>query len=676
MASSGERIDPSKYSFQGRQPQAGDYAPDKDPTLGGLVDRTFNSCCPPDVQPNTRIIAVCGITDIITRQTVNTARANAPAPKSKGQLRQTISKSKDLFSASRRQQRKEVKEAQESHGLQQGSASPIHDGWFFSDFYLFYHLFRGAGANQLWLTCESPERLVEKYGEYLHGDANERRVVLDESMLAQIRHANNTRVFSREGLLEEFLRTLRSECHIAAQNHQPVLLLIFGHGYRETYGVGIGCRGGNPDRQRRFKTEHLRTILQGLNISVTLLMTSCYSGGWLYTPGLNISAATASGPRNETLSWPNSIGGRCHGSFWATAVTNAFIKFEDQRATQFHPYPSEEIDLEDERTSSTFAQLSRIIYETLFQEVDLSTCRHNIRFAAQDDAWEDEWRQRSGIPLMQFRERWNTLRQVSPPHPPAGPAQSRSARIEGTESSSDTTDSLAGHFGCKRSINRTQARNVVKDLCETYLNSFPGLDNAAPNRVPHMWAKQLVAGEALSDGQVHALHETMLYRMNATQLASEFRTVLGLPFVDCDKFDVEDWETRLLDKAKGKARLNENPKFNFYDTCLARILAAGIFPPPPSSEDLSFIKPERYLAVALTENTTSMDNVKRAITLAAQRKDYHVDTLTARVRNERTIRQVAREAFKSFGKRLRSPSPRKRGPIPSFDEVFIPGSTS
>jgi hypothetical protein len=57
-------------------------------TAGGLRDREFVSLCPPDIQPNTRILAVCGINDF------------------------------------------------------NNSSAPSEDGWFHSDFYLFHYLLR------------------------------------------------------------------------------------------------------------------------------------------------------------------------------------------------------------------------------------------------------------------------------------------------------------------------------------------------------------------------------------------------------------------------------------------------------------------------------------------------------------------------------------------------------
>jgi len=71
----------------------------------------------PDVSVKTRVVAVCGITDI------------------------------------------------------RGLASPEIDGWFVSDFYLFNHLLRKAPvANQTWLTSCEPKDLVKEYTRYAHGN--------------------------------------------------------------------------------------------------------------------------------------------------------------------------------------------------------------------------------------------------------------------------------------------------------------------------------------------------------------------------------------------------------------------------------------------------------------------------------------------------------------------------
>ena len=76
MPHSTKTLSPSDFGGHGRQ--SGDK--------GGLIGKEFVAYCPPDVQPNTRIIAVCGIP------------------------------------------------------LNMNLSSPAEDGWFHSDFYLFFHL--------------------------------------------------------------------------------------------------------------------------------------------------------------------------------------------------------------------------------------------------------------------------------------------------------------------------------------------------------------------------------------------------------------------------------------------------------------------------------------------------------------------------------------------------------
>ncbi|KAI9762257.1 MAG: hypothetical protein M1840_001436 [Geoglossum simile] len=128
----------------------------KNASLHGIE---FAARCPPDVAPRTRIVAVCGITDI-------------------GDL-----------------------------------TSPARDGWFLSDFWMLNHLFRNAPvAYQIWLTCCDPKRLVEQYGRYAYGNPyQERRVVLEERLLTTIQEAGTLRVVEPKVLLEIFLKTVEDE---------------------------------------------------------------------------------------------------------------------------------------------------------------------------------------------------------------------------------------------------------------------------------------------------------------------------------------------------------------------------------------------------------------------------------------------------------------------------------
>jgi hypothetical protein len=116
------------------------------------------------------------------------------------------------------------------------AAAPSNDGWFVSDFYLMNALFEGIGKSQMWLTACEPSELVDKYGPYLHGNpyANQ-KIVLDSTQLP-----HDVCTVSNVDLLPKFLETLRSTCQIAKSSNEKVLVLCFGHGDKDTYGITTG----------------------------------------------------------------------------------------------------------------------------------------------------------------------------------------------------------------------------------------------------------------------------------------------------------------------------------------------------------------------------------------------------------------------------------------------------
>ena len=106
---------------------------------------------------------------------------------------------------------------------------------------MFNHLIRTAHvANQIWLTCCCPKLLINHYGKLPHGSPFcERRVVLEEQILDTIRTAGTVRVVKPKVLLERFVKTVEDECKTAVNANQDVLVLVFGHGDANTYGVTI-----------------------------------------------------------------------------------------------------------------------------------------------------------------------------------------------------------------------------------------------------------------------------------------------------------------------------------------------------------------------------------------------------------------------------------------------------
>lgn len=93
-ARGGQLVNPKSFIGIGRVPQQ--LTGNLDHDL--MIDKEFHTLCPPDVQPNTRILGLCGAHDF------------------------------------------------------RGNAGPIDDGCFFSDFYLFHHLLQSTRKSHVMIT--------------------------------------------------------------------------------------------------------------------------------------------------------------------------------------------------------------------------------------------------------------------------------------------------------------------------------------------------------------------------------------------------------------------------------------------------------------------------------------------------------------------------------------------
>ncbi len=502
----------------------------------------------------------------------------------------------------------------------------------------------------------------------MHGEAeSDHRVVLDKNMLGALQADGNVHVSSRASLLQDFLDHVKAECRIAAEKRQPVLLLIFGHGDKDGYGISIGG-GGDPDNAPRLRHQHLEISTRGLNISITLLTTACYSGGWLIQPGLNISALTAADSESESWAWKASLGSSYHGSIWATAVMETLIKMEDPKTTQFQSDapPIDVDDLGQDAKSATFAKLAEAIRQTLKTEVDGRDIQQ-ISFGAQDDDdWAQEWRKRSGIPLGTFQERWEKL--------PRRPAQAIvTQRPSKTGSTLLKTGSSSKpqqpHEYDNRSIRRFtshQNRSILADKCRQYLNSFPGVPQSSSDIRPFHAAKTFLASGSADTMDMLKLQAVMDYRLDAMLLATTLKDI-GLPtgceFPACSLFDNDTWRDALSNTPRTPENIRRS---EIYRLVLSKVFKANLCGTPTIQQGPAYSKPDAYLAAAFVENRLDEKSVDKAIAAMQAYKHALVITMTQRVRLDRSVRNTAGAAFRSLGKRLRSPSPRKRGAIPRF----------
>ncbi|KAJ9250293.1 hypothetical protein DTO207G8_6218 [Paecilomyces variotii] len=398
---------------------------------------SFATDCPPDIGPRTRLIAVCGITD------------------------------------------------------DHDQASPTKDGWFFSDFYLFHYLFshpHGPTPSQIWMTSEKPEDLVQKYTEYAHEDAKgERKVVLDQNMIPGIEQSGSLRVVPRKDLLERFLSSLREQSLLAKNENQHLVVLLFGHGDLETFGLALG--GDEPN----LKIEDVQHALQP-GTPVTLFMTSCFSGGWI----------------SQYQSSVRKYDHECN----CTVQTSIAIE-ESQETAEIRHDP-------------TYFSFAQAVYDSC-KRLDHFADEKPIHFSAQDDQWGLHFKRRSGIPLSQLKSRWESLCSVP---------------VVGNSYESEDSDRLVGTgTGFLETVRK---RSKVKYAARFYFDKAnPGLHNYASNITLHGQLMRLLNGkEKLDDEELDEIYEALRYRLDALAQAEELATVMGVAneAFDAYSFNYEHWK--------------------------------------------------------------------------------------------------------------------------------------
>ena len=575
---------------------------------GGLEGVEFASRCPPDVQKGTRIIAVCGITE--------------------------------------------------------STAAPQDDGWFFSDFFLFYQMLNSRRTykfkpfallftflpidtntslaelpNQLWLSSCSPSDLIRKHTRYLHGPATgiagDRRVVMNETMLPKDEMQAGFRVFEPKDLLERFLATLRSEIIEAARTKQPVLVFIFGHGEKKSSGIFIGC---DEDGCLQLNEARLASVLKK-GVQTTLVLTSCYSGGWLMKPNYNSnfdvkptfnhSFLTAAGAKNKSLSWAlsQSVGRQAGGSVFATCLLNSIITASDRAEGFYNGERKDSDESKDEgQSSGDFkGNLIKVHEDDEGEEMSLSMAaltrqvryecearygtlweKHNFSFAAQDDMWAKAWGNRTGLPLLDYKATWEKLPEAPVEkivYPPAG--------------------SLTGSI---MSRSPKALYNIVRVKAIRYMESKPGPDNGGCNTNCHPGFHKLVEGAPLEFEKLYYLDGILDYReaqMVFAELYCEFLEI-GVPEGQkANQFDEDEWEDTQLRLKNGRS-----PKDSMVATDLLKrfytirgwVNRLGIFDSPGPGQGFDYSKCTEYLAARLAESRIPTQQIHGKLEILLQSK--------------------------------------------------------
>ena len=499
----------------------------QDPTRPqGLLDHSFNSRCPPVVTRDTIIVAVCGPND------------------------------------------------------HQGNASPLEDGWFFSDFYLFHHLFRDTATKQYWLTCVKPQDLVKRYKEFAHGDprSGDRRIVLDKTFSKEIQ---DILFFDPDDLLERFLGYTTDACKNAKDSQQAILILIFGHRQEDDiFTITIGG-AGEFQTYPKLSQRKLREAIyrHNPNPNIAFLTSTCFGGGWTQTSFLNNIATTDSDAKDEVLSWPRSSSiDRCCGSRYGSAVAEALIRTEipgldDDDWNKIHCAPA-------------YDALVAFIHDILSKEIDVRK-KNESSLSAQDDSWDKERRARSKLSLINYQEKWHALRQLS------------------SDDSSSAALSESVRFSDVLHLSVSEAEFRLRRLAYDYMKSNPGHNDAAKNRVIHYACHGLLTGKTLSRQRLEDLAGALCYRMQKiVARATDYKDRLGIPFPDC----------RDVDTASCVARLPKyTPEKNKFSAIRSIVAESQLFDEPEAHEGLPYYKGDFYMALALNESCWDLPKIEEVV---------------------------------------------------------------
>lgn len=517
--------------------QYGDYGKASDEPSGGLTGRSFNSRCPPVVTQDTIIIGVCGPNDYMD------------------------------------------------------NASPCNDGWFFSDFYLFHHVFRGTAKEQHWLTCVSPNELVKKYQEFAHGNtrSDKRRVVLDNSMLKEV---DDVVTCAPRDLLDRFLSYVLTASRDIKGTQRPILILVFGHGTRPQFSIPIGGAKIFEKCPTLTREEFREALLRGNpDANATMLMTTCYGGGWVQETSINMTAMAGVDCNTQMLSWPESDSlGRYCGSRYASGIAEALMKRE---IGGLDLDGNEGDDIEE---SSTYTILVSVIHDTLTKEVDIRE-ENEISFSAKDDMWGMEYRARTGFPLASYQEKWEALRPLK------------------KDTASEKVHSATVRFSDTTTLSTPQAEYRIKHLAFDHLNSCPGPDEAAKNHRVHRTCRGLLRNESFSKEELELLAGSLRYRLETIiDQATEYKDRLGVSHDDCRNVDTFTYIQRI--PRNGHA-------YSKYRIIKDMVYSEELFDRAAEHEGMRYVKGSNYLSIVFLESGWTLEQIQDGLKGLVQLRGNH-----------------------------------------------------
>ena len=530
------------------------------------------------------------------------------------------------------------------------TASPKEDGWFISDFYAFNYLFKDTVKDQTWLTAADPSRLLEKYGNYLHGHPRcDRKVVLNQEILQS--EITPVTIIEPAKMIESFLNEVAEASSRAKRNGCPLLLMLFCHGV-ENHHLLLN----NNDIKRGLSITRLRGVLES-GIAVTLFSTSCFSGGWAMTRDLNITAMAAAECDKVSTSWrlSDSVKRACGGVFSGHTI-EALTKITTPLLPQDYgpegPPADEDDSLQpseaNEVQTETYNEFCRAVVTAIDTDTDWhSALFTQFTFSAQDDQWEYSWSRRSGLPLARFKERWHQL--------PVYPATSPMAITEGI---CFTGGAVINDMTCHLLHARVKSMaSLFYNICDAdwVKGQDVGLGGAIHSYLqgtPTKYSEAEIAG-------------IIRFRWMTSRLIDSFIEDHGLTAPSgqiCILWNMEEHEIAMR-KKHGAREWSGRRR-----TIWADLLRGDGLIRPSANQGPPFYRPLQYVVAVITEKlyAEGEDKANAAVetycNFVATLRKHHI----ASAIDSATVRASARSWLKVVGRRIRrSLSPRKtqRAPL-------------
>ncbi|KAM0333195.1 hypothetical protein ACHAQA_001855 [Verticillium albo-atrum] len=547
--------------------------------------------------------------------------------------------------------------------------SPSLDGWFLSDFFAFNYLLNGVGSGQKWFATRDERSLVGEWGEYLHGNPfYDRKVVLNRRLIEAGKITPVIAIPDHQ-LADTFMASLTAVCKKARAEEKPVLAFVFGHGDDESFGIRLGSEENGKD----ILPEQVERLMEP-GVNLTIFTNACFSGGWSVRKSLNCSMATAANHRNPSESWTRSASGaeRHCGGVWASAIIATLTEASSPLVAQETGPTSDTTSIKSSGGESvlslqpqdatpeqtkTYHNFAQTVKRSLMEQ-DRWWHTTGLTFAAQDDDWERAWSSRTGIPLINFAERWNSLEtKVSTMDATQSLNRDSSVQVGGTRQPQSLTASLSR----TGSIGTRSTQQLVRQLklqTKQQLRCFPHSWQTAQGHYDYDFFDDFIKNDSPSHNEIYSVIMRLAYRTSVVKFIEGLLKATGVPSpqqIPCRHFNFGIWSHEYRDRHGFRA--DER-----IDKTYRKLVTSHILPKPTKEQSgyRSWSIANWYITAAFVEAGLSDAEVDSKLTQMLAIREDRIARAQLDMVEEPVVRTTAGLWLSSVGRSLLELPQRRR----------------